>query len=86
MAAAPSAFTYGWSGGARIALHTELILSLLFSERAFSGIVDSLVHKKFLGTSPQNPELALYHWEINILSTVLLEKGLKTKFYPCGGT
>ena len=35
------------AGRARIALHTELIPSLLSSEGAFSGIVDSLGQEKF---------------------------------------
>ena len=34
----------------------------------------------------ENPKLALYYWETNILSIVLMEKSLKTNIYPCGGT
>ena len=40
------------AGGARIVVHTELFLSLLSSERAFSGIVDTFVHKHFSGGKP----------------------------------
>ena len=36
----------------RIALHTEFFPSLLSSERAFSGIVDSLVYKNFFEGKP----------------------------------
>ena len=39
-AAAPSALIRGEAGGARIALHTELLPSLLPSEGAFSDVVD----------------------------------------------
>ena len=45
--ATPSVLIHGVAGEARIALHTELFPSLLFSERAFPGIVDSSVHKNF---------------------------------------
>ena len=44
------------AGGAILAPHTELIPSLLSSEGAFSGIVDSLVQENFFwgqATSPQ---------------------------------
>ena len=36
----------------KIVLHTELFPSLLFSEGAFSGVVDSLVHENFSRASP----------------------------------
>ena len=35
----------GWVGGARSALNTEIVTSLLSSEGAFSGILDSFVHE-----------------------------------------
>ena len=54
-AVAPSALIHERAGGARIALSTEIFPSLLSSERAFSGIVDSLVCKICLGASPQIP-------------------------------
>ena len=46
---------------ARIALHAELLPSLLSDEEAFSGIVDSLVRESFSGGRPQTPKLSLYY-------------------------
>ena len=50
---------YSWgAGGARISLHTELIPSLLSSEGAFSGNVDSLGQENiFWGQAPRPPDL-----------------------------
>ena len=47
------------AGRARIALHTELILSLLSSEGAFSGIVDSLVQENFFSGKPPDPQICI---------------------------
>ena len=44
------------AGGERIALHTELFLSLLPFKGAFSGIVDSLIYENFYGGKPPNPQ------------------------------
>ena len=48
-AASPSALMYRGAGGARIALHTEFLPSLLSSEGAFSSISDSLLQEKLSG-------------------------------------
>ena len=40
------------AGGAIIALHTEVFPPLLSSKRAFSSIVESLVHSNFYGDKP----------------------------------
>ena len=42
----------GGAGGARIALHTEFLPSLLSSEGAFSGISDSLLQEDFSRGKP----------------------------------
>ena len=64
----------GGAGGARIVLHTEFFPFLLPREGAFSRVVDSLFQERFSGGKPLD------------LIIVLLEKSLKTKIYPCGGT
>ena len=48
-----------FTGGrrARVALHTELLLSLLSCKGAFSGVVDSLVKEKLSGGKPPDPHL-----------------------------
>ena len=82
--AAPSALIKGgWRG--KLALHTELNPSLLSSERAFSGIVDSLGQENCFWGKPQTPKFLFYSYETNILRTIFLEKRLKTKIHPCGG-
>ena len=55
--AALSALIHGGAGGAKIALHTELFLSLLSAEEAFPGIVDSLVQENFSGGKPPDPQI-----------------------------
>ena len=47
------------AGGARFALQTELFLSLLSSEWAFSGIVDSLVFENCPGSKPSDPQITI---------------------------
>ena len=81
------------AGGARIALHAELLPSLLPSEGAFSDVVDGLIQENFSGGKPPDPKLPWCCWETNIHSIVLLEKEHEdqnyrdmTKAYPCGGT
>ena len=41
------AYAGGGAGGARIALHAELLPSLLPSEGAFSDVVDGLIQENF---------------------------------------
>ena len=60
-------------GGARIALHTELLSTLLSCQGPFPGIIH-----------PQTPSLTWFNYETKIPSIVVLKKGLKTKIYPCG--
>ena len=45
------------AGGVRIPFHTELPPSLLSTEEAFSGIVDSLVQENFSGGKPPDPQI-----------------------------
>ena len=45
------------AGGVRIALRTEFFPSVLSSEGAFSGIVDSLVLENFSGGKSPDPEI-----------------------------
>ena len=47
------------AGGARFALHTEFLPSLLSSEGAFSGISDSLLQKNFSGSKPPDPQTTI---------------------------
>ena len=47
------------AGGARITLHNKLFPSLLSSERAFSGIVDSLVQETFSVSKPTDPQICI---------------------------
>ena len=47
------------AGGARIALHTELLPSLLSAEEALFGTIDSLVQENFSGGKPPNPQMIL---------------------------
>ena len=49
------------AGGARIALHTDFLLSLLSSEGAFSVISDSLLQENFSGGKPLTPKLPFNH-------------------------
>ena len=44
-------------GETGIALHTALFPSLLFSEGAFSGLVNSLVLENFPGGTPLDPQI-----------------------------
>ena len=44
---------------ARIALRTKFFLSLLSSEGAFSGIVDSLVQENLSGDKPPDPQTTI---------------------------
>ena len=53
--------TLGGAGGAGIVLHTEIFLSLLSSEGASPGILDSLVQENFSGGSDQTPKFALHY-------------------------
>ena len=66
-------------------LHVELLPTLQPSEGAFSD-VDRFIQESFLGASPQTPIFPSCCWETNIQSIVFLEKSLKTKTYPRGGT
>ena len=63
-------------GGPRIALHTELFPSLLSSERAFSSIVDSLVHKNCSGGKPPDAQI-----DIVLLGEVLRPKATPVEEY-----
>ena len=53
------AYAGGGAGGARIALHTDLFPSLLLSEGAFSGIVDSSVQDHFSGGKPPDNQICI---------------------------
>ena len=64
----------------------SLIPSLLFCERAFPDVVDSLVLKMFLGATLQTPKLLCCHYENDMLNIFLLEENLTAKIYSCGGT
>ena len=55
----PPALIQWGAGGARIAVHTKLFPSLLYSERAFCGSVDSLVHKSFPGGKPPDHQIRI---------------------------
>ena len=49
----------GGAGGARIALHTEFLPSLLSSEGVFPGISDSLLQENFSGGKPPDPQATI---------------------------
>ena len=49
----------GGTGGARIAIHTELFPSLLSAEETFSGIADWLVPETFSGGKPPDPQIII---------------------------
>ena len=57
-AAVPSAINQGGQG-ARLALHAELLPSLLPSEEAFSNVVDGLIQKNISGGKPSGPQITL---------------------------
>ena len=63
---ATSVFLLPWAGtntlggiGARIALHAELLPSLLPSEGAFSDVVDGLIQENFSGGKPPDPPITV---------------------------
>ena len=78
---------FHWVGvrKARRALHTKFFPSLLYSEGAFSGVLDSSVQEKSSGSKPQTPNQTYHNYEINILNILFLENSLKIKIFPCGG-
>ena len=74
------------SGRARIALHTEVLPSLLSWERTFYDVIDGLTQENFSGESPHTPNPTRYSYDTSKLNTVFPEKSLKTSNNPCRGT
>ena len=72
------------AGGARITLHAELTPSLLSSEWAFSGIVDSLVQETFSGGKPPDSQIiiVLLGNQCSKHFSSSKEEFLKTIIYP----
>ena len=58
-AAAPSALVHKGAGGARIALHTELLSSLRSCEGTFSSVIDSLVGENFCVGKPPDLQIIM---------------------------
>ena len=67
------------AGGARIALHTELLSPLVSSQGAFSGIVDNLVQENFSGGKPPDPYSIVILLGDQYVKHCFSEKELKDK-------
>ena len=59
MIAGKDAYAGGGAGGARIALHTDFLPSLLSSEGAFSGISDGSLQENFSEGKPPDPQATI---------------------------
>ena len=84
--AAPSAFFHGGQEMQQLPFILNSVHLSYLVKGHFLALYMVWFKKRFLGASPQTPNLTRYNYETNVLNTFLLNRSLKTNNYPCRGT